>query len=84
MYIVVDLVVGEVAEGNVRAIDNCLQFKLRVESGELRECDGGVDLMGFVAEELEHGYGLYLVMGFAEHLSVEPDDGVGGDKELVG
>ena len=44
----------------------------------------GVDLMGLAAEESKHGDCLGFVMGFAEHLTVQPDDGVGCDEQLVG
>ena len=40
--------------------------------------------MGFVAELAEHGDRFVVVMWFAEHVSFEPNDGVGCDEELVG
>ena len=40
--------------------------------------------MGVTAEGTEHRDRLGFIVGFAEHLSVEPDNGVGSDKQLTG
>ena len=39
--------------------------------------------MGFAAEGTEHGAGFIGIMGFTEHLTIQPNDGICRDKELV-
>ena len=84
VYIITDFFVGQVFEGDVRFIDKGNNpTRPPLKGGDfLRESDGGIDLVGFAGEGTEHGKGFGLVMGFAEHFSIRPDDGVGGNEEL--
>lgn len=76
--IVVDLCVGERAESYIGAIDK----RLLLRSGG--EGNARIDLVGVSAEAVEHAFGIVEVVRFAEHLPMEPHDGVGGDEQVIG
>lgn len=50
----------------------------------MRKGDGSVDLVGLAAELAEHVACVGFVVRFAEHLSVEPDNCVRSDQQVVG
>ena len=59
-HIVIDLLVRQGSECNLRAIDERLHFV-----SLLNECDGSKHCMRLTAQAMEHLYGLLLVMRFA-------------------
>ena len=50
---------------------------------EIGKSDRCIDLVGLVTQLLEHRDCFRFVMGLTEHVTVEPDDGIGGDEQLV-
>ena len=84
VYIITDFFVREFGERDIRFIDKGNNpTRPPLKGGDFfSKSDGGIDLVGFAGEGTEHGEGFGLVMGFAEHFSIRPDDGVGGNEEL--
>ena len=75
--VIIDLGIGQCIKRHIRAVHLSGQV---VPAGKR---DGCIYLMGLAAEAAEHTAGLSFVTRFAQHLTVQPDDGVGGDEQVI-
>ncbi len=85
VYIIADLFVGQFFERHIRFINKGNNpTRPPLKGGDfLRKSDGGINLMGFAGQGTEHSECFCLVVRFAEHLTVRPNDGIRGNEELV-